>query len=465
MAGLAAAMTHHRWMGDGFKPYIGLLLWATLAAAGFLVVDQVFIIWPATLPPAWLLAVVAGAFALIDWAESNLNFEIALRGESPPRRALLDSIYWMRALGVVLFLFGALGVLVHLAMIGAGATLLSEALGASTTAVSYWVAISLGAGLGVGMGVVLNHVYARSPSPPAHIVIQVAVIGPVISTSVILLATVVMYEMWRLVGPLLAIRLPVGSPVGETERFAGLLILLQLSLIYFANAFSWAGRPMTRAHLGSIVRLQLRTSPRKVKECLDRWCTMLSGRHPHKSDTCRMRAIVRETLYRDIIGFIPVYSVVFTFGLWFGAWQLGWTWLQGLWLVVPLIAASADYIEDVCHLRFLKLHERNEHPSLPLTWLGAAMTSTKVVAFSLEGLLTFVIVIAATLRVHDAPQLYGWRGLLALLVSLAAGTIFVGLGIWSVIYRVSTKATRDHDATAPVEAPTLSLQQHPGDAQ
>jgi uncharacterized protein (DUF2235 family) len=459
MSALAAATPNHRWMGDSFKPYIGLLLWATLAAAGFLVVDQVFSIWPTTLPPAWLLAVAAGAFALIDWAESNQNFAIALRGESPPRRAFLDSIYWMRTLGVALFFFGAVGVFVHLATIGAGANSLAEALRASTTAVSYWVAISLGAGLGVGFGVVLNHVYARSPSPPAHIVLQAAVIGPLISTSVILLATVVMYEIWRLVGPALDIAIPIGAPIQETERFAGLLLLLQLSLIYFANALSWAGRPMTRAHLGSIVRLQLRASPGNVKDCLDRWCTGLGGRQPHRIG-CRMRAIVRETLYRDMIGFIPVYSLVFAFGLWFGAWQLGWTWLQGLWLIVPLIAASADYLEDVCHLRFLKVHEGDEYPSLFLTWLGAAMTSIKVVALSVEGALTLVIVIAATLRIHETPQPYGWRGALALIVSLSASTIVVGLGIWSAIYRVTTKATRDHDASAPVEAPPLSLQQN-----
>jgi uncharacterized protein (DUF2235 family) len=465
LSGLAAATTHHRWMGNNFRAYVGLLLWATVAAAGFLIVDQVFNVWPATLPPAWLLAVTAGVFALIDWAESNQNFAIALQGESPPRRAFLDSIYWMRALGVVLFLVGAVGVLVNLATIGAGATSLADAMRASATAISYWVAISLGAGLGVGLGVVLNHVYARSPSPPAHTVIQAAVIGPLISTSVILMATVVMYEMWRLVGPALDVTIPVLSPAGDTERFAGLLLLLQLSLIYFVNALSWAGRPMTRAHLGSIVRLQLRVSPRKVKECLDRWCVMLSGRHPHRPDECRMRAIVRETLYRDIIGFIPIYSLVFTFGLWFGAWQLGWQWLQGIWLIVPLVAASADYIEDVCHLRFLKLHERDEHPSLLLTWLGAAMTSIKVAALSVEGVLTFVIVIAATLRVHDAPQLYGWRGLLALMVSLTAGAIVVGLGIWSVVYRLTTKATRDHDVAAPIEPRTLSLQQNAGDVQ
>ena len=87
-----------------------------------------------------------------------------------------------------------------------------------------------------------------------------------------------------------------------------------------------------------------------------------------------MRAVVRETLYRDIIGFIPVYFVVFTFGLWFGARMLEWEWLQSLWLAVPLIAAAADYGEDFCHLRCLRLHEHDQPPSLALTWLGATMT-------------------------------------------------------------------------------------------
>jgi hypothetical protein len=178
---------------------------------------------------------------------------------------------------------------------------------------------------------------------------------------------------------------------------------------------------------------------------------MLSGRRPHKSKDCRMRAIVRETLYRDIIGFIPVYSLVFAFGLWFGAFQLGWTWLQTLWLAVPLTAASADYIEDICHLRFLKLHERDEHPSLFITWLCAAMTSIKLVAFIGEALLTIIIVIAATLNIHERPELYGWRGLLALAVTTTTVMVVVVLGVWSGLYRWSKKAHRDRDAVAPVE--------------
>jgi hypothetical protein len=456
MTALAEKAIHHLWMGDSFVPYLGLLLWATVAAAGFLVVDTVFNVWPAT-PPPWLLAIAAGAFALVDWAESAQNFNVAARGESPPRRAFLDSIYWTRALGVVLFLFGVGGVLYFLATIGARGASLSDALTYAREEVTYWVLISLGAGLGVGLGVVLNHVYARSQSPPARIVIQSAVIGPLISTAVILLATIVVSEVWRLVAPTLDIALPTDNAATTGQQFAGRLLLLQLGLIYFANALFWAGRPMTKAYLGSIVRLQLRVSPQRVKECLDRWCSMLAGPQSHKAG-CRMRAVVRETLYRDIIGFIPVYSLVFAFGLWFGAWQLEWAWLQGLWLVVPLTAAAADYIEDICHLRYLKLHERNEPPSRLVTWLGAAMTLVKLVAFIGEAVLTFAIVVVATLRIHGSPEVYGWRGLLALAVSTTVFAIVAGLVAWSALYRLSTRARREHDSVTPSEPQQLALQ-------
>ena len=93
------------------------------------------------------------------------------------------------------------------------------------------------------------------------------------------------------------------------------------------------------------------------------------------------------------------------------------------------------------------------------------MTWIKVIAFLAEGALTFVIVIASTLRIHNAPELYGWRGLLALAVSTTTVTIVLALGIWSMLYRWSTKARRDHDAAAPVEPRPLSLQENAGDAQ
>ena len=133
------------------------------------------------------------------------------------------------------------------------------------------------------------------------------------------------YEVWRIAAPALGVVASAASPMAPYARFAGLLLLLQLSLIYFVNALTWAGEPMVRARLGSIVPLQLCFTPGQVKTCLGGWCTMLRG---HASASCVMSAVVREAIFRDIIGFIPVYTGVFAFGLWFGASQLGWAWLR-----------------------------------------------------------------------------------------------------------------------------------------
>ena len=87
------------------------------------------------------------------------------------------------------------------------------------------------------------------------------------------------------------------------------------------------------------------------------------------------------------------------------------------------------------------------------------MTLIKLIAFIGEGALTFVIVIVASLRIHSSPELYGWRGLVAVTVSMVVCAIVVGLGVWSVLCRLSTKARRDHDAVAK-ESHQVSLTQH-----
>ena len=198
------------------------------------------------------------------------------------------------------------------------------------------------------------------------------------------------------------------------------------------------------------------------RSALDSWCSMLAvGNHTMQRAAACARSFGRRCIETSLASF-PCTTLVFTFGLWFGAWQLEWMWLQSLWLAIPLIAAAADYGEDLCHLKCLRLHQQDESPSLGLTWLGSAMTWIKLAAFSTGVALTLAIVTAATLRVHNSPELFGWRGLLALAVSLTTFTIVVGLGVWSVLYRWSTKASRDNDALAPGEPRQLSLQQHTG---
>ena len=444
LTALAERRPTHPWMGNSVAPYIVLALWATLAAGGILAVDLVFRIWIREWPPAWSLAVAAAVFALVDWAESCQNFTLAARGASPARRAFLDSIYWTRALCVVLFVFGTLGGMTSLAFRGIDASTWIEVLAMSWELMRYFGIIAAGAGLGVGLGVVFNHLYSRSTSPGSSVVIYAAVITPLVIVAVIPLGIIGVFEVWRIIAPALGLESASPSPIAPNAQFAGLLLLLQLSLIYFVNALTWAGEPMARAHLGSIVPLQMCFTPGQITSCLNRWCTMLRG---HAASRCAMSAVVREALYRDIIGFIPVYTGVFTFGLWFGYSQLEWAWLRTLWWALPLTALLADYGEDLCHLRCLRLHRKGRCPSAGLAAAGAVMTSVKLTGFIGEAVLTLGIVTAATIRIFEDPTIYGWRGLLVLAISIVAGLILGGLTVGSIVYRrITGKVPRDVSA-------------------
>jgi uncharacterized protein (DUF2235 family) len=441
LTALAERTPRHPWMGHSVAPYIVLALWATLAAGGILAVDLVFRIWDQAWPPAWWLASAAAAFALVDWAESCQNFAMAARGAAPARRAFLDSIYWTRTLCVVLFVFGLLGGIASLMFRGTSAATLTDALAKSWWLMQYFGVIAFGAGLGVGLGVVFNHLYSRATAPRSSVVILAALVTPLLIAAVIPLGIVSAFEVWRIVAPALGLTSTTPSPIAPFARFAGLLFLLQLSLIYFVNALTWAGEPMARARLGSIVPLQMCFTPGQITSCLDRWCAMLRG---HGGARCAMSAVVREALYRDIIGFIPVYSGVFLFGLWFGHSQLEWSWLTHIWWALPLTALVADYGEDLCHLRCLRLHQKGKCPPVPLAVVSSVMTWVKLVGFFGEGVLTLVIVAAATLRIYDAPTMYGWRGLVALAISLVAGLILGGLTFGSIVYRTITGTARRH---------------------
>ena len=114
LAALANKACPGAWPGDGWLTQFGLALWAILAAAGLQVAHQFFRIWPGAAPPFWVLCVIAGLLPLVDWAESFVNARSARHGFTPRRRAFSDSIYWTRALGVVLFAFGLCGTIVDL---------------------------------------------------------------------------------------------------------------------------------------------------------------------------------------------------------------------------------------------------------------------------------------------------------------------------------------------------------------
>jgi uncharacterized protein (DUF2235 family) len=456
---IAERTPRHPWMGNGVMPYVMLALWATLAASGILAVDLVFRVWIQGWPPAWWLAAAAALFTLIDWAESCQNFTMAAGGASPPRRAFLDSVYWTRALCVVLFAFGTLGGITSVILQGVGASSLEQAWQESVGLMLYFGIVAFGAGLGVGLGVVFNHLHSKSRWPRAGVVLLAPIVGPLVIAVVILVGVIGVFEVWRFASLVFG-NSPSTASAAPEARFAGLLLLLQLALIAFVNALTWAGEPMARARLGSIIPLQMCFTPEQIKTCLDRWCTMLRG---HAAARCAMAAVVREALYRDIIGFIPVYSGVFMLGLWFGYAQLGWSALDTIWWALPLTTAAADYAEDICHLRCLRIHQKSKLPSIALALVGSLMTWVKLVGFIGGGLVTLAIGTVATVRIYDAPTLYGWRGLIALVISVVAGLILGGLTVGSIAYRTITgKVLRQAEISG--DSHTLSLSESTGES-
>jgi hypothetical protein len=206
---------------------------------------------------------------------------------------------------------------------------------------------------------------------------------------------------------------------------------LQLSLIYFWRAFLWLAEPMAEAHLDSVTKLQRCLTPKQVAACLNRWRNLLiccwQEDDPVTGPAARrMREIVRAALWRDIVGFIPVYTGFLMFGLRFGAYHTNLPVLQflklpgsgfELWWLIPVATAVADYVEDACHLRYLSLDERGAHPSLLLTLFSSIMTAIKAVGFFGALLCTLIAIVAGTFEA--AADLTDWRAKFAILMSTA----------------------------------------------
>jgi hypothetical protein len=89
------------------------------------------------------------------------------------------------------------------------------------------------------------------------------------------------------------------------------------------------------------------------------------------------------------------------------------------------------------------------------------MTWVKLAGFLVEAALTLAVLTAATYRIYDAPDGYGWRGLIALGISLVAGLILGGLTVGSVVYRAVTGKAR-RQAAVSADSRTFTVTESAG---
>ena len=416
----------HSWFGEGWEDPGALVLWASLAAVGFVATYK--LIWGETNDAIiWIACVIAFAFPIIDWGESYANFRLALGRPSPKLKAFSDSVYWTRSFGVVFFFVGCIYFVSYFVQLGWTEDI-ADAMFSEVYELHWLMPVFAVAGLALANAfdgaskinwkhTLLALLTALAVAPLAAIILLLVSSG----FNSILLSTGL--------GSLFPRRpasAKIASPVDSVASSrAAMLLLLEFGLFYFMRAFPWVAEPMAKANLGSIRMLQKCATSHSVSKCIEDWRKRLVSKWRPEEDkrngpaALQVRSLIREALWRDVIGFIPVYTLVMGFGLWFGAHQLKWKFLiygPGIpvWACIPLIAAIADYAEDAFHFSYIRSIERDAPPKFArLAW---TMTQIKFIALGSGLLLTLAVIFEGSRAViGDGPKA-GWNGAAALLV-------------------------------------------------
>lgn len=203
------------------------------------------------------------------------------------------------------------------------------------------------------------------------------------------------------------------------------LLALDALLLFFGAAKSWCAAPMNDAGLGSIVRLQMLRRSEMVVEYLR---ALADG---HKNDMGRdLLTPVARTIWRDILGFIPIYSLLIFTGTWLalssflpppdsgkllGLLNTGWL---GLAATLTGACVLADWVEDIIHLQYLKKFPKK--PSQGLVYVAMGMTSVKFILFGIGMLAAAGVIVWLACRAIFASGLGLFSAALALLLALSA---------------------------------------------
>lgn len=458
LTGLAQLAPRHPWMGPRWTAHAALVLTATFVAAGFPAALRLFL--PGSGQPftPLQLSLVALAFVIVDWLESWANFNQALHGDGPGRRAFVDTIYWTRAVGVVLAGLGVAFCFWLWGEMGWGAASLDAVEAAGTPFVLKWWPVPVGAFGGVLLVTLLDQAGSRAARALAG-----SLVGVLGSILLVPIFTSLFFFVGRLTAPM-AIDWPgVRTVDGTSTTLAGAVLLLEVAGFCFVQSFSWVGDPFAKANLDSIAKLQWCFTPAHVREYFRRRqaalsCPWVDSDPLHGPAARRLRHIVKEALMRDLFGLIPLYTVGMAFALWFAAdtrFGLGWAWpaeeIGGwpIWLLLPLVSAAADGLEDILHLRYLRRHAHGtlDRPSLWLLTLPAAFcTVIKTISFGAGLIASGAVAVVATLKLVSVSTQSGWRTIpaltiagltVALLIAIAGGIVATRL---EQAFRKSRKA-------------------------
>ena len=167
------------------------------------------------------------------------------------------------------------------------------------------------------------------------------------------------------------------------------LLALDVLMIQCGISAAWAAAPMADAGFGSVVQLQRAKTSTAVRKLFGSW----TGQDFGEKGRQLLSPVVR-TLWRDILGFIPSYAVLLFLGTWM-ALSLFLTspaegrlcmvfsthcWTLVVAAILAVMCAMADWIEDRCHLSYIK--RLAEPPKGGIVACAVAATWVKYILFT-----------------------------------------------------------------------------------
>lgn len=463
---LAGRKALQKWPGDRLTDdlkgrlisRLALIAWAALAALGLFNILQFF--WVDPFPISVLgVSLLAAFYVLVDWGEARATLETALYPEAVIPRVTWNVLFWMRLLGLLAFTVGLLlsvGAVAQLAW-GASITLL----GIKTFFIDLWNLLQahllfslLTAGAtvllldalgpyfsfqtkvlqakdfeGVNFDIEKKKEKRKEPKLIVRLASLIAVLGFVWS-----------YRHF-MTGEFAT------AAVDDVEALAGKFLLLQLLLISFVFIAGWVSKPMSRsrANLGGMLQLQQLYHPAQLRELLNDWSQKMkrywvAPKQQEALAWLRTRQVVRIALWRDILGFVPMYSFVFLLALYLGS-EMGWCFWAGMdgaklvggmsWFLYLIFGVAVlDEIENTIHLRYLDNHSKGGS-STGLFYFGLLITLLKLIAFTTAALMTLVIFVGLAyeiLRVDSG----GWRWTIAVITTYLSGIAFLVFGLKNI---------------------------------
>lgn len=433
-----------------------LVLWSMLAGIGAIVVDGIFQIFPGSAGPRdWIAAgVVAMLAVLVDWGESRLKLKLAACRGEVWERALADAIFWTRSILVVFFVAGALGLLGFCWVAGWN-------FGGEAKRMAFYYAAEVGMNgsllvalpllalillslLDAWLGPVKKGRMPPGPPPAASVGRRLlAAAGwlaaaAAVAGGLILLGHIAFKIAGQAWGPVEKFKDLRYGGLGSDPTLAGHYLFLLISLAYLIKSWSWVGLPMNRANLGSMAPLMFKPSGAAVALVRERWQRLLLcswAENPENCARAAVRAAVREGLWRDIVGLVPVYNIVFLFALYFLARDLGVTFLEQplpLWWMIPLVTALADWIENSIHLSYLEGDEEFQPVGNFRVWIAWLATAIKFAGIAAGALCSaWAVFWAGELILLDREFAGGWRGALAGTMVLVVLCFAIGR-LWAI---------------------------------